>query len=371
MDTIIRDRLNAYVENGDIAGGSILVRKKGEIAALEYAGFADIARLIPIKEDSVFRLASMSKPVAAAAVMLLCQEGKIDIADPVYKYLPAFQNLCVGKKEENGRIAPIPLERSVTIEDLLRHRSGMGHGEISASFGVNEVQPGMTLKERAEAVARCPLDFQPGSEAGYSALTAFDVLGYVVEVISGMPFEDFLKEKFFDPLSMTDTTFFPDEDQKRRLVRLYDRTGGTLTDSYLPDEIKSPFLFSYPSGSAGLFGTLLDYDRFVQMLAGRGVRILSDETLRKMAAADQGHMSETGAWGLGMHIFNRKSISGRALSQNTFGWSGAFGTHFYIDPVNDVEMILMLNRMDIGGSGSYVSFGMEEAVFEQLELREI
>lgn len=371
MDTIIRDRLNAYVENGDIAGGSILVRKKGEIAALEYAGFADIARSIPIKEDSVFRLASMTKPVAAAAVMLLCQEGKIDISDPVYKYLPEFQNLCVGKKEENGRIAPVPLERPVTIEDLLRHRSGMGHGEISASFGVNEVQPGMTLKERVEAIARCPLDFQPDAASGYSARTAFDVLGRVVEIISGMPFEDFVKEKFFDPLSMTDTSFFPNEDQKKRLVRIYTRAGGTLADFYAPGEINSPFLFSYPSGSAGLFGTLSDYDRFVQMLAGRSMKILSEETLRKTAVADQGHMSENGAWGLGMHVFNRKSVSGRALSQNTFGWSGAFGTHFYIDPVNDVEMILMLNRMDIGGSGSYVSFGMEEAVFEQLELREI
>ena len=371
MDTIIRDRLNAYVENGDIAGGSILVRKNGEIAALEYAGFADIARAVPVKEDSVFRLASMSKPVAAAAVMLLCQEGKIDIADPLHKYLPEFQNLCVGKKENDGLIASVKPDRPVTVEDLLRHRSGMGHGEISASFGVNEVMDCMTLKQRAEAVARCPLDFQPGAEAGYSALTAFDILGRVVEVVSGTPFEAFLKEKFFDPLFMTDTTFFPNEDQRKRLVRLYDRSGGTLTDSYPPDEIKSPFLFSYPSGSAGLFGTLSDYDKFVQMLSGRGTQILSDETLEKMVDADKTHTSPAGAWGLGMHVFNRKSISGRALSQNTFGWSGAFGTHFYIDRVNDLTFTLMVNRMDIGGSGSYVSFGMEEAVFEQMKLLEI
>ena len=107
------------------------------------------------------------------------------------------------------------------------------------------------------------------------------------------------------------------------------------------------------------------------MLAGRSVKILSDETLQKMTVADQGHMTANGAWGLGMQVFNRKSISGRSLAQNTFGWSGAFGTHFYIDPVNHVEMILMVNRMDIGGSGSYVSFGMEEAVFEELMLAEV
>lgn len=371
MKGIICDRLNAYVRNGDIAGGSILVRKNGEIVCTEYAGYGDMEKKIPVTADSMFRLASMSKPVAAAAVMLLSQEGKLDITDPIYKYLPEYRNLCVGVKEENGRIAPVPLDRPAMIEDLLRHRSGMGQGEISASFGVNEVHPGMTLKERAEAIARCPLDFQPDAEAGYSARTAFDVLGRIAEVISGQPFEDFLKEKFFDPLAMTDTTFFLNKAQKKRLVRLYDRSGGTLTDSYAPGEINSPFMFSYPSGSAGLFGTLSDYDRFVQMLAGRGVRILSDETLRKMAVADQGHMSQTGAWGLGMHVFNRKSVSGRSLSQGTFGWSGAFGTHFYVDTVNDVTMTLMANRMDIGGSGSYVSFGMEEAVFEEMELKEI
>ncbi|MBQ1258336.1 MAG: beta-lactamase family protein [Clostridia bacterium] len=371
MKGIIRSRLNAYTDRGDIAGGSILVRKNGETVAEVYAGEADIALGVPVTKDSIFRLASMSKPVAAAAVMLLVQENKVDITDPLCKYLPEFKDLCVGIKEENGRIAPVTPDRPVTVEDLLRHRSGMGQGEISASFGVNEVHQGMTLKERAEAVARCPLDFQPGAEAGYSALTAFDVLGRVVEVVSGTAFEVFLKEKFFDPLGMTDTTFFLNEAQKKRLVRLYDRSGGTLTDSYAPGEISSPFMFSYPSGSAGLFGTLTDYDKFVQMLAGRGVRILTDETLGKMAQADQSHMSKTGAWGLGMHVFNRKSVSSRALSQNTFGWSGAFGTHFYIDPVNDVTMTLMVNRMDIGGSDSYVSFGMEEAVFEEMELKEI
>lgn len=371
MQKMILNRLKEYVQNGDIAGGSILVRKGGEIVCEGCAGFSDLSRGLPVREDSVFRLASMSKPVAAAAIMLLVQEGKIEILEPVYKYLPEFEHLTVGVRDENGGIIRTALSRPVTLEDLLRHRSGLGHGEISAAFGVNEVQPGMTLKERAEAIARCPLDFQPGAEAGYSGRTGFDVLGRVVEVVSGMPFEDFLKEKFFDPLSMKDTTFFPDEDQKKRLVRLYDRSDGTLRDCYEPDKADSPFLFSYPSGSAGLFGTLSDYDSFVQMLSGRAERILSDETLRRMTEGDQSHRSQTGAWGLGMQVFNQKSVSARSLAQNTFGWSGAFGTHFYIDPVNDVTFTLMVNRMDIGGSGSYVSFGMEKAVFEALNLREI
>ncbi|MBQ6715631.1 MAG: serine hydrolase, partial [Clostridia bacterium] len=152
--------------------------------------------------------------------------------------------------------------------------------------------------------------------------------------------------------------------------RLYDRSKGTLKDFYAPDVIDSPFLFSYPSGSAGLFGTLSDYDNFVQMLAGRGKRILSDETLAQMTVPDPTLMTPKGAWGLGVQVFNKKSVSSRSLAQGTFGWSGAFGTHFYIDPVNDVTVIIMVNRLDIGGSGSYVSFGLEEAVFEEMHLIE-
>ena len=370
MKHAIRRRLESYVQNGDIAGGSILVRKNGEIVSEEFAGYSDREKGVRVSRDSVFRLASMSKPVIAAGIMLLVQEKKLHIEDPLCLYLPEFSDLSVGMKDENGKIEFAALHQPLTLEDLLRHRSGIGHGVVSASFGINDAAAILTLKQRSEAIARCPLDFQPGAEAGYSARSAFDVLGRVIEVAAGMELYAFLKERFFDPLSMNDTAFTPNDEQKKRLVRLYDRSTGTLVDSYKPGETGSPFLFSYPSGSAGLFGTLGDYDRFVQMLSGHGTRILSEESIRMMTQPDLTHMSATGAWGLGVQVFNKKSVSSRSLSQNTFGWSGAFGTHFYIDPVNDVNVTIMVNRMDIGGSGSYVSFGLEEAVFEQLHLRE-
>ncbi len=370
MSSLIHDRLNSYVQNGDIAGGSMLVRKNGEIVSMEFAGFSDMEKGIRVTEDSVFRLASMTKPVIAAGILLLVQENKLKVSDLLTKYLPEFSDLSVGVRSEDGSVSLSPVHRPLTIEDLLRHRSGIGHGGISVSYGVNSVAPGTTLTERVYALSRAPLDFQPGTQAGYSARCAFDVLGRVIEIVSGMELGAFLKEKFFDPLNMPDTAFVPNEDQKNRLVRLYDKSKGELKDFYQPGVTGSPFLFSYPCGSAGLFGTLSDYDNFVQMLAGRGKRILSDETLRMMTEADQTLMFPKGAWGLGVQVFNKKSVSSRSLAQNTFGWSGAFGTHFYIDPVNDVTMILMVNRLDIGGSGSYVSFGMEEAVFEELHLCE-
>lgn len=370
MSCAIREKLNSYVQNGDIAGGSILVRKNGETVKKEFAGFSDMEKGIPVCEDSVFRLASMSKPVAAAGILLLKQENKLSISDPLSNYLPEFSDLSVGVLKEDGSVSLAPLNRPVTIEDLLRHRSGMGQGNVSVSYGVNKVVPGISLKERAYQLSRAPLDFQPGAETGYSARCAFDVLGRVIEVVSGMELSAFLKEKFFDPLCMPDTAFVPNEDMKMRLVRLYDRSKGTLKDFYAPAVIDSPFLFSYPSGSAGLFGTLSDYDNFVQMLAGRGKRILSDETLAQMTVPDPTLASQKGAWGLGVQVFNKKSVSSRALAQGTFGWSGAFGTHFYIDPVNDITVTIMVNRLDIGGSGSYVSFGLEEAVFEEMHLLE-
>ncbi len=370
MKGVVRNRLMQYVQNGDIAGGSILVRKGGEIVLEDYIGFSDIERAVPLKEDSVFRLASMTKPVVAAGIMLLAEEGKIRITDPVSGYLPAFETMRVSRKDENGEITTVPCERPLTIEDLLRHRSGIGHGAFSAAMGINSVKNGMTLDERVEYISSFPLDFQPGAESGYSARCAFDVLGKIIEIASGMKMEAFLEERFFKPLSMSDTTFYVSEAQKARSVRMYDKSSGTLRDSYKAGQYGSPFAFSYPCGSAGLSGTIMDYDRFVQMLSGHGKTILSDGTIRAMTVPDASLASNNGAWGLGMYVFNKKSVSGRALAQGAFGWSGAFGTHFYIDPVNDVTMILMVNRMDIGGSHSYVSFGMEEAVFEELGLRE-
>lgn len=366
----IRDRLNGYIQNGDIACGSILVRKCGEIVSEEYLGYSDVDKRIPLTKDSVFRLASMSKPVTAAAILLLAEEGKISISDPISKFVPEFEYPVVAVSMENGKAETVPSDRALTVEDLLRHRSGMGHGGISEKLGVNRTEKGMTLMDRTKYIASFPLDFQPGTEAGYSARCAFDVLGRIIEVVSGMRMEDFLKERIFDPLSMMDMTFFPNEEQKMRTVRIYSKASGVLTDFYPAGEYASPFAFSYPSGSGGLSGTLSDYDRFAQMLSGRSIRILSDDALRRMASGDASLTSKTGAWGLGVFVFNGKSISGRGLSQGSFGWSGAFGTHFYIDPVNDVTMTLMVNRMDIGGSGSYVSYGMEEAVFEELKLKE-
>lgn len=389
MISTIHDKLLGYIENRDISGASIMVRKHGEIVHEEYLGLSDIARNKPISPDDMFRLASMTKPVIAVAIMMMAERGKLSIKDEIAKYIPEFAEMQVAQRlipfsfdadmeclmEQAEGMAFEPLERPIIIEDLLRHRSGLGQGIVSEKYGVNNTSPGMTLDERMRVIAACPMDFQPGKCVGYSALVAFDILGRILEIVSGKDLETLLREMIFDPLKMTDMTFAPTQAQKDRTVRMYGRATGDLSDIAAPGEFSSPFYFSFPSGSAGLIGTLRDYDRFVQMLGNGGeldgVRILKEETVRLMAAPcpeDPPKAFPGSAWGLGMNIFSAYPVSHRHLSEGTFGWSGAFGTHFYIDPANDVTMVLMLNRADIGGADSYVSFGMEEAIFKGLNL---
>ena len=385
MINTVHEKLRGYVDNGDIAGASIIVRKNGDIVHEEYIGFADIAAGIPVSENTIFRLASMTKPVIAVAIMCMAERGLLSITDPIAKYIPAFAEMQVAaekldvlpgcdmdemmKKAE--KMTFVPLKRAITIEDLLRHRSGLGQGLVSMKRGIFENVPGIDLAQRVENIANCPMDFQPGEGTGYSAVVAFDVLGRIVEIVSGKALAEILNEIIFEPLGMTDITFWPTDDQKPRIPRFYQRPNGVLEDVYPDDNAASPFNFSYPCGSAGLFATLADYDRFVQMLANGGEldgkHILKNETVKQMAArcADD---PETYTWGLGMNVFSCHEKSGRWLTDGTFGWSGAYGTHFYIDPVNNMCMTLMANRADIGGAGSYVSWGVEEAIFKGLEL---
>lgn len=384
----LHNSLSGFISDGHIAGASVIVRKGGCEAHRECLGYADIAGGVPVTEGTVFRMASMTKPVVAVGIMILYERGLIDIKDGIDKYIGEFRRdmkVAVRRVDANAADAQAqveamefePMKRMVTIEDLLRHRSGMGHGPVSMAAGVNDHRPGMTLGERMAVIAECPLDFQPGEGTGYSALTGFDILGRVIEAVSGMELGDFLEKEIFAPLGMKDTGFTADEAMRARVPRMYARPENALIDQGKPGEFVNPFDFSYPCGSAGLYSTLDSYDRFVRMLAGGGTfegsQLLKSETVAQMAlpCPDDPPMDSPGtAWGLGMCVFRPHSVSGRYLANGVFGWSGAFGTHFFIDPVNDVSMVLMVNRLDIGGAGSYVSWAAEQMIFEGLNLRD-
>lgn len=373
-----------------------MVRKEGQLVCQYTVGYEDIPNKKPVTLDTMFRLASMSKPVTAIAVMQLVEQGKIGLYDPISRYIPEFsgQKVCEknllpmtyapdansptgqkAMKEEIEHMTYIPAQRDITVFDLLTHSSGLAMGPVGNTLSEAYLGQPDTLLSRAKKYATLPLDFQPGTFSGYSAMAAFEVLGCLVEMISGLAFEEYLKKNLFLPLGATDLAFTLTSDQLARVPRLYEYTEqGTLmdvTDDSHGWDGMDPTKYGYHSGAGGLFGTVRSYERIAHMLLNKGqldgVRVLKEETVEEMAGKGISHDLEPFAgcfWGLGMMVFGEKKKTGRSLSRGTFGWSGAFGTHFYMDPDNQLEMVLGINRSNIGGAGSYVSFAVEEAIYQ-------
>ena len=393
----IRSLFNQYMDCHRIAGASLIVRKHGELICEMNGGFADIEHQIPFDTHTVLRLASMTKPVIAIAVMMLAEQGKLSIDDPVAKYLPAFAHMkaadhLVGFTEyyeadpQNPampkvnsavlqKIAFKDASRPVTLRDMLSHSSGMGQGPLSMERYEKEKLSAPTLQERMDLIASLPLDFQPGTWTGYSAAVAFDVLGRVIELVSGMNLNRFIVEKISKPLGCADLAFLLPEERYKSLARLYEADPDGMRD-VSDTEPSWPCVSAhengYFSGSAGLLGTVADYDRIVQMLYHggecEGIRLLRKETVATMAReASVTHleMCPGTVWGIGMAVVEAPEKSHRAVGKNTFGWSGAYGTHFYIDPENDITVTLGVNCSNIGGADSVFSRDIEKAVMQE------
>ena len=252
-------------------------------------------------------------------------------------------------------------EREITIRDLLSHSSGIQQGMVGLLDMLKDKKEYSSLREYCLHLAKNPLDFQPGEGTGYSPLAGFDILGYVVSVVSQMSLEDFV---------------FLKEEQKKRLVRLYKRKGKHLIDVTDTKADEEGFYhakeLSYEHGSGGLYSTLHDYDRFGQMLLNNGLleghRVLQEESVRMLhSEGPYKHMEpEPGfVWGLGVKIRQKPELSECKATRGTYGWSGAFGTHFFISPKENLEVCFMTNRSDLNGSGSYISAKVEELVFER------
>ena len=394
----IERQFNKYLEERRFAGVNMIVRKEGMEIFRFQAGQRNIEKALPVEEDTVFCLASMTKPVVSVAAMILSDRGLLDIDDPVGKYIPAFYDLQVAdrmvgfmdvyeadpdnplvprfREEKLERIGLVPVEKAVTIRNILGHSSGMGQGAFSCGIYEKGVHPGQTLEERVNWIAQIPLDFQPGTYTGYSASVAFEVLGRIIEIASGTDLNTFIREEICRPLGIRDLGYQLTEEQLGRLARIYEAKDGKLTDVTDTDALwkqVNPLRNGYYSGSAGMFGSLMAYDRFAQMLAGggrfQGVRILKEETVRRMVENSNRKdlMMEPGiSWGLGMIVHEDPAKSGRKVSPGSFGWSGAYGTHFFIDPVKKISAVMMMSVSNIGGANSPLAMVFEEEVMENL-----
>ncbi|MBB6637182.1 serine hydrolase domain-containing protein [Cohnella thailandensis] len=379
----IDEQMLEYLANNDIAGASLLVRNDTGVLYRNKWGYANLEAAAPVEYDTIFRLASLTKPITAAAVLILVDQGKIGLDDEIVNFIPEFNDLMVCRTEFDlaslNDLAKVDLEniklerakRNVTIRDLLSHSSGLGMGVAGHLLAMKLSEPGDTLETRFRKFQALPADFEPGESTGYSAVVGFDALGRAIEVASGMSLERFLRENLFEPLEMNDTAFHINDHQQKRLAVLYKSENGDIFKAPDSEDIDAMVIGGprYYSGAGGLYSTLSDYDRFAQMLLHEGEykerRILKAETVRRIhreGAYKHLDFAPGMVWGLGMIVRKEPELAHSSLTKGSYGWSGAFGTHFFVDPVKKVSVVLMLNRSNIGGAGSYVSKRIEELV---------
>ena len=369
-----------YVDNGRFPGTHTLVYRRGKVVHSTVQGLADVERNVAVKDDTIFRIYSMSKPITSVAFMMLVEEAKVALDEPVAKYIPEWRNLgvYVGGMPTLGvqpggppRFITRPTARPMQIVDLLRHTSGLTYGfqnrtNVDAAYRtlkIGNVDVSGTLQSMIEGVATLPLEFSPGEAWNYSIST--DVLGYLIGKISGKPFEQFLKERVFDPLGMVDTAFYVPEEKAHRFAACYsaDGKGGKVLQD---DPAKSAYLKppSFVSGGGGLVSTSADYLKFCRMLLGGGAlgnaRLLSPKTLALMTTnhlpgnktlpeLSRSLFSEATYDGVGFGLgFAVTMDAARTLipgSAGEFWWGGAATTSFWIDPAEDLAVVFMTQNL--------------------------
>jgi CubicO group peptidase (beta-lactamase class C family) len=352
----IHQTVQRHIDAHDISGAVTLVARKGRVAHLEAHGVMDLDSKKAMPKDGMFWIASMSKPVTGVAILMLMEEGKIRLTDPVSKFIPEFKGMKVAVVEErpSGRAGPpsfytIPAAREITIQDLLTHVSGLASGGPASSAEVSKVarKPGETLANYIPRLEATPLDFQPGTQWRYSPGAAFDTLGRIVEILSDQTFADFLRQRIFEPLGMKDTFFHPPDDRLARVAATYHRAEGELQKVDTHTRMENT---TYFSGAGGLISDAEDYAQFGQMLleggALNGKRLLSPRTVELMAsvfAPDTlpGRAKGRG-FGLSVQVVNDPIAAGYRVSQGSYGWDGAFGTHFWVDPKEKIVGVMMV-----------------------------
>ena len=370
IDTHLQKR---YLDAEKIAGALTLVARKGQVAHLSALGQMDLERNKPMTEDTIFRIYSMSKPITSIALMMLYEHGHFQLDDPVYKYIPEWRNLRVYELGNHPRWVTAPCERPMTIRDLFCHMSGLTYGFMERTnvdrayrrLGVGREEQ-KDLRAMIETLAGLPLEFSPGTRWNYSVAT--DVLGYLVELISGMPLDEYLRTQIFEPLGMVDTGFSVPAEKVDRFAANYTR--GRDKKPRLEDD-PATSLYTKPttffSGGGGLVSTAADYLRFCRMLLNRGEldgqRLIGRKTIelmtmnhlpggRDLTELATGAFSETTyegvGFGLGFSVQLDCAKSQGVGSPGEYAWGGAASTAFWIDPSEDLITIFMTQLMPSG-----------------------
>lgn len=384
----LSDRINEGVKNNELPGAVVLIARNGKIAMFDSFGFRDKEAKVPMTNDTIFRIASMTKPIVTVGAMMLAEEGKLSLADPVSKYIPAFAEtkVSVQKKTADGTVelGLEPQTRPMTIQDLMRHTSGLTYGAagsnpVKQSYADMKVAvPDQTNADMVAKLAKLALLYQPGTTWEYSMST--DVLGRVIEVVSGLPLDKYIEEKITKPLKLGDTAFEASADKKDRGARPQ-KEGPKNELPAIPD---ITFKAAWRSGGGGMVSTAADYARFLQMFANGGqldgVRLISRKTIDLMTAD---HLSPDIAmgedmwrfealepsrrmgqgFGLGFAVRNDQGRSPLHGSPNDYYWGGAYGTYFWHDPRERMYVVFMMQSMTARLPYRYL---MRELVYQAL-----
>jgi CubicO group peptidase (beta-lactamase class C family) len=364
MSTERLSRLNAamkrLVDDKQVAGLVTLVERHGKIVHFNAVGQQDLRTRDAIRKDSIFRIYSMTKPITGVAMMMLYEEGKWQLNDPVTRYIPEFARLKVYTgKNDDGTPKLEDARRSMTMRELMTHTAGLGY-VLSPNNPVdktiidgNVLNSGAPLQTTVDGLAKIPLLAQPGTRWSYSI--AVDVQGYLVEKFSGQPFGEFARKRIFEPLGMKDTAFYVPKEKLPRLAQVHAGSGSNLTvDVNRPDPTVIPL---GPSGGGGLFSTAMDYARFCEMLLQGGqlnsVRLLAPRTVEMMRTNHVNPeslktMPAGTGWGMDFQIVTDAAAAGDAVSNGTFSWFGIAGTWFWIDPVTDLAFVGMVQHQNLG-----------------------
>jgi CubicO group peptidase (beta-lactamase class C family) len=365
----VDDWARRLVDAGKLPGLLTMVLRRGRIAHLHVCGMADVARGIPLRADTIFRIYSMTKPLTSTAIMMLYEEGRFQLDDPITRFLPCFTGMRVLTGGMRGKWDSVPAERDITFRDLLTHTSGLTYGFMAATLvdalyrdnGIDFGTGDCSLGEMVERLATLPLLAQPGAEWNYSVAT--DVLGHLVAVISGQAFEDFLHERVITPLGMADTGFFVPQSALPRLAANYGAgEGGRL--ALIDDPAKSHYATKRPlaSGGGGLVSTASDYMRFCRMMLGKGeldgVRLLGRKTVELMTSNHlRGDMADMGqprfsessyagvGFGLGFSVMIDPAKAQILGTPGEYAWGGAASTAFWIDPAEEMAVLMLTQLM--------------------------
>ena len=345
----LRPVLQKYVDNNTVAGVVAAIGSRDGIMALEALGSLNREQKLAMTTDSVFRIASMTKPITAIAIMMLVDEGRLSVDDPVEKHLLEFKGQLLIESKEGEKIVLKKPARAILIRDLLTHTSGLPGGFPP---GISDLyfRRQLTLGEAVAISSQRPLEFEPGTKWAYCN-AGIDTLGRIVEVVSGMPFEQFLEKRLFFPLGMFDTTFYPNDEQLQRLAALYENKDGKLnpTGFQLIGPTKNA---RHPIPAGGLFSTAHDLGHLYRLMLTRGaigeLRLLSEKSVDEMTKLQIGDLAggftPGVSMGFGWQVTRKPEGVHEMLSAGSFGHGGAFGTQGWIDPVKDVFVILLIQR---------------------------